>query len=195
MDAVFTAWDKFISRLDAGASLCATGVRIAASSNDRYQAAASGPGPEAQKWLDEGFRDSVGAPSLRQAIEVSNARRNRNEVIAPSTFEAQVGVSNTWSSFDLRQQILHHPSCDVGQSEIPARVSVRKLLVIESKLVQQRRMEVVYVHLVLRGSESKLVRRAINRAFFKAAPSYPHGEAVRIVITAVRHSAVRAHVG
>ena len=59
---------------------------------------------------------------------------------------------------------------DVRQAEVAARIAVRELRVIEAEQVQQRRVQVVHVDLVLGRRESELVRRAVRYAFLQARP-------------------------
>jgi hypothetical protein len=42
-----------------------------------------------------------------------------------------------------------HPPAHVGQPEVPAGVTERQLLVVQAEQVQNGRMEVVHVHVVL----------------------------------------------
>ena len=58
---------------------------------------------------------------------------------------------------------------DVGQAEIAASVAVGQLLVVEAEQVQERRVQVVDVHLVLRHVEAELVALANRHASLHAA--------------------------
>ena len=60
----------------------------------------------------------------------------------------------------------------IGESKIASSVSVREARVIEAELVQDRRMQIVYVDLVLDCLESELVGDAIRHA----APDAPSGK-------------------
>ena len=55
-------------------------------------------------------------------------------------------------------------SVNVGQPEIPAGVAIGKFFVIEAEQVQQGRVQVVDVDLVLDGLETKLVGGAVDMA-------------------------------
>src|SRR5262245_6096928 len=65
---------------------------------------------------------------------------------------------------------------------------------IESEQVQQRRMKVMDVHLVLSRRETELIRGAVHDPFLESSAGQPHREAIRVVITAVHHAGVCAQV-
>ena len=51
---------------------------------------------------------------------------------------------------------------DVGQPEVPARVSIRELLVIEAEKMKHGRVQIVYMHAVLGRCEPELVCGTVN---------------------------------
>ena len=53
----------------------------------------------------------------------------------------------------------------IRQTEVAASVAVGKFLMIETKEVKQRGMQIVYMDLVLRCREAKLIRRSVHQAF------------------------------
>src|SRR6266487_2082958 len=80
----------------------------------------------------------------------------------------------------------HHVARHIGESEVPSGVAISQTLVVEAQKVQNRRVQVVDVHRILRGPEAKFVGRAIHRAALHAATSEPHAEAVVIVVAAAQ---------
>ena len=73
----------------------------------------------------------------------------------------------------------------VGQAEVAAGVAVGQPLVIEAQQVQDRRVQVVDVDLVLDGVVAVVVGRAVAEAALDAAAGQPHREALRVVVAAV----------
>src|ERR1700722_396715 len=92
----------------------------------------------------------------------------------------------------LTEQFLHHVTHHVRQSEVTARVAISQLRVVESQLMQQSRVQVVYVYLVLGRREAELVRSPVHVSTFETAARDPHGEAIGVVIAAAYRTAVRA---
>ena len=58
----------------------------------------------------------------------------------------------------------------------------QKPFVIDSQAVEDRRVEVMDVHLVLDRSEPELVRGAVHVATPDSAAGHPHGETVVVVV-------------
>src|SRR5579863_3517888 len=83
------------------------------------------------------------------------------------------------------EQFRHDAARYIGEPEIPAGVAVGEFLVIESEQVQQRRVQVMHVYLVLRGGEAELVGRSMDVAAFDAATGDPHREAIGIMVPAI----------
>ena len=73
----------------------------------------------------------------------------------------------------------------VGQAEVPAGVAVGELLVIEAHELEDGRLQVVNMDLVLDGLEAKLVGGADRLAALDAAAGQPDAEAVVVVVPAV----------
>jgi hypothetical protein len=61
----------------------------------------------------------------------------------------------------LRQDLGHQVSVHVGQPEFPALEAVGQLLVVHPEAVQQRRVEIVDVDLILHGVVAEVVSRAV----------------------------------
>ena len=74
---------------------------------------------------------------------------------------------------------------DIGQTEVATGVAKREPFVIQAHQMQQRRVQIMHVHLVLRGVVTVVVSRSIGEAAFHTAASHPHREPVRIVIAAI----------
>src|SRR5687767_11858523 len=64
-----------------------------------------------------------------------------------------------------------------------AKVEIGKLVLIQTELIQDGRMEIPEVNPVGHGVDSELVRSANHGAAFDAAPCHPPGEPGRAVIT------------
>ena len=81
-----------------------------------------------------------------------------------------------------RDDVTHHAAGDIGQAEIPPGVAVRQPLVVEAQRVQDRRVQVVHVDLVLHGLVAEVVGGAVGEAGFDAGPCQPLREAGRVVV-------------
>ena len=137
-------------------------------------------GEQHQAALDEdGQRDDVEARSVRDSW-----------LLVEDRFVLRfVGVMRLPRS---RQDLLDHLPVHVGQAEVAAGVAVRQLLVVEAQQVQDRRVQIVDVDLVLDGGEAELVGRAVDVPALDAAAGQPHREAVVVVVAAVDLAGVRA---
>jgi hypothetical protein len=69
----------------------------------------------------------------------------------------------------LRDELMNDVAVDVRQPEIPARIPIRKLFVVETEQVKHRRVKVVDVHFVFHGGEAELVGGAVDIAAFGPA--------------------------
>ena len=72
----------------------------------------------------------------------------------------------------------------VGETEVAAGVAIGELFVIQARGVQQRRVEIVHVHLIRDGVVAEFVRRSVCQTALEAAAGEPDGEAGGIVIAA-----------
>src|SRR5690349_256024 len=86
----------------------------------------------------------------------------------------------------LCQESAHDLSMDIGQAEVPARMPVRQLLVVEPQEPEDGGVQVVDVDLVFDRLEAELVGRAVHLAALHAAAGQPHGETVVVVVAAVQ---------
>ena len=82
---------------------------------------------------------------------------------------------------------------DVGESALDAIVVVGEFLVIEAEKVQERGMKIVRGDDILAGPEAKLIGGAVARAAFHAGAGEPSGEAVGVVVAAVRAGLEHRH--
>ena len=73
---------------------------------------------------------------------------------------------------------------DVGEAEVAALELEGELLVVEAEQVQQGRVQVVDVGLVLDAVEAEFVGLAVGDAGADAAAGEPHGEGVDVVVAA-----------
>src|SRR5439155_14419742 len=77
-----------------------------------------------------------------------------------------------------------HLSGHVRQSEIAALETEGQLCVVEAEQVQNRRLQVVDMNLVLHHCEAEFVRLAVGDAVFQAAASQEYREAIGIMVAA-----------
>ena len=70
----------------------------------------------------------------------------------------------------------------IREPVIAALETVGHFEVIDAEQVQNRRVQVVDMDLVLDGVKAKLIRLAIDDARFDAAPSHPDGVAMRMMV-------------
>src|SRR6185312_7819947 len=104
--------------------------------------------------------------------------------------ESDIGI--TWTRVPaifietrLREKLFDNVSGDVGQTEIAALETVRELGVIETEAIENRRVEVMDVDLVLDDVEAEVVAFADRNAGLDAAPRHPHREGVRVMVATV----------
>ena len=71
---------------------------------------------------------------------------------------------------------------DVGQTKMPPGLLIRQLRVIQAKGVEERRVQVMHVHLVDHRMMSKLVRLAVTDPALESAAGQPDRESGRSVI-------------
>src|SRR6266850_1803939 len=76
----------------------------------------------------------------------------------------------------LRQERFDDFAFDVGQPKIAALESIGEFRVIEAEQVQQSRVEIMHVHLVLNDMKTEFVGFAEDYAGFEAASGHPHDE-------------------
>jgi hypothetical protein len=69
----------------------------------------------------------------------------------------------------LRQHLFHYVAFDVGEAEIAAHVADREARVVQAEAVQQGRLQIVHVDLVLGDIHAQLVGLADDRAALDAA--------------------------
>ena len=62
----------------------------------------------------------------------------------------------------------------IGQTEVPSCVAVGKFFVVESKEVENRRVQIMDVNDIFHGFETEFVGRAVNVSAFDAAACQPH---------------------
>jgi hypothetical protein len=74
---------------------------------------------------------------------------------------------------------------DTGQAHVEPLVFDRQTLVIDSKALQDRGVQIVHVNWILGDVVTKIVRRAVNEARLYPSASHPDAEAAGMVIAAV----------
>lgn len=99
--------------------------------------------------------------------------------------EMSNGVREREGGVGSGQDFLDDATMNVSQAIIAAGVMKRQPFMVETQLMQDGRMQVMYMNLVVDGSESKLVRLPVRHSALDSGPREPHGEAVMIVVAAV----------
>ena len=74
---------------------------------------------------------------------------------------------------------------DIRQSEIATLRSICQPLMVEAQQMKDRRVQVVYVHLVLYNIKPKIIGRAQSHAAFYAPARKPHGKRAVMVIASL----------
>src|SRR6185369_1147480 len=80
----------------------------------------------------------------------------------------------------LGKDVVHHLTCSIGQAEIASTVAIGQLRMINSVQVENGRVQVVHVHLLVYCCESEIVGGAVGDSTFDAAASHPHREATDV---------------
>ena len=82
----------------------------------------------------------------------------------------------------LSQDFRHHVPVHIGQSEFTTVQAERQPLVVHSQQVQDRCVQIVYMHLVSNGVKPELIRLAQNRSTLDARTRHPHRKGFLVVI-------------
>ena len=80
----------------------------------------------------------------------------------------------------------HHAPAHIRQPEITAGISVGQFLVIQSQLIQDRRMKIVHVDFILHGAMTEVVGCAVGKAGLHTATGQPGGETTGVVVATRR---------
>lgn len=73
---------------------------------------------------------------------------------------------------------------NIGQSIVASRVSEGKFFVVDSHLMQNRRMKVMHMHSIFDRMHSKIVCRAVCESSAYATARHEHREACVVVVAA-----------
>src|SRR5688572_25361168 len=84
----------------------------------------------------------------------------------------------------LRNNLPHHLSGNICETEIASGVAVGQSFMIEAEQVQHRGVQIVNARAILNGLETELIRGAVNRAALHAAAREPDTETVVVVVAA-----------
>src|SRR5205807_10384212 len=84
----------------------------------------------------------------------------------------------------LRQKLAHQLAVHVSQPEIAAGVTEDQVFVIQAEQVENRRLQIVHVDLVLHDMEAKLIGSAVSEAALDATAGHPDGKGLRMMIAA-----------
>ena len=80
---------------------------------------------------------------------------------------------------------------DTGQFVIQAAVEVRQLAMVESHLVQNRRVQIADVTSVYDGLMAEFIGLAVGHSVFDASTCHPVGKPERVVVAAVGIAGLR----
>ena len=103
----------------------------------------------------------------------------------PSAFRKQTHpchVRLVFHTHFLGQNIFHDLPVDIGEPEVASLVAIRQSLVIEAKLSENCRLQVVNVEPDLYYVYAVVVRFSVGHAAAYAAACHPVGEAARVMI-------------
>src|SRR6187455_3360700 len=89
-----------------------------------------------------------------------------------------------------RDQLLHQIAVNICEAEIPAGMPECQPRMIEPQQMQQRRVQVVDMHRLLRGFESKFIGGAMDISAAHAAAGKPHSKSMVIMIAPVDFAGV-----
>src|SRR5262249_5021540 len=89
------------------------------------------------------------------------------------------------ASTSLCDDVSHYIAVHVSQAKIPAGITVGEFLMVESEQVEDRRVEIVNGDLFLDRFEPEFIGGSVGYASLDATAGQPHGESVRIVISAI----------
>src|SRR4030095_16856630 len=89
-------------------------------------------------------------------------------------------AQSAFSNRLLSQDLSHHFPVDVGEAVIAAAISVSELFVIEAHEMEDGRVQVVDVALVLHGLPAEVVSGAEGHAAADATAGEPHGKSERM---------------
>jgi len=85
----------------------------------------------------------------------------------------------------LRKNSLHDFTMYVCQTEIAALMSEREAFVVDSELLQNRRIEVMNVDGIFVDVVAEVVSLAVNRTTFYSGSGHPFGIAPRMMVSTV----------
>src|SRR5215471_15078057 len=130
----------------------------------------------------------IGSGGMGEVYRATDTKLGRDVAIKilPEAFAADPSNFRSRSACGLRgQQRLHHVAGDISQAEVAALELERQACVVDAQAVQDRGLQIVHVHWVLRDVVTEVVGSAERHARADAAASQPHGEAARMMIAPV----------
>src|SRR6266568_5381991 len=101
--------------------------------------------------------------------------------------EEKVAPNLVWYFGDtaLRQNSLHEFTRNVGQAVVAALGAEDHAGMIDSKLLQDRRLKVMHVHRIVGDIVTVVIGRAVGHTRFDARARQPDGETARVMVAAV----------
>src|SRR5947207_2780787 len=84
-----------------------------------------------------------------------------------------------------RQDFPNHFAIDIRETEIASGVAVGEFFVIESKLVENRRVQIVEMHAAIHDAEAIFIGRAEGQPAPDAAAGHPGAETFRLMLAAM----------
>lgn len=86
------------------------------------------------------------------------------------------------STGKLGQHFANHVATDVGKAKIPTGVTIGETFVVQAQAVQDRGLQIVYMHRILGDSEAQFIGLSDDSASPHATTGDPQAEAVGVVI-------------
>src|SRR5579863_797438 len=85
----------------------------------------------------------------------------------------------------LRDDVANHITRNIGQPEVAATVTVRKLCMVDSQQIENGGVNVVDMHRLVDHLPAEIIRRTVGHSALDPATGQPHRESVGIVIAAI----------
>ena len=75
------------------------------------------------------------------------------------------------NQIELSNQVMNHPTMDIRKTEITTSVAINQFLVVQTQLMQNGGMQIVYIHRVLHGLVTKVIGRTMHHTLSNATAS------------------------
>src|SRR4051794_40283143 len=130
---------------------------------------------------------------LSQSSPISWILSSTLNLSSPSLCTVVIAIPPRLILRDSRYQLPQHLAVDIGEPAVGAVVVESDFFVVETKEMQDGRIEVVGRRHVNGGAAAEIVGGAVRDARLHAGTQHPHGEAVRVVIASLRFRLAGRH--